>query len=381
MTKTVRTAVPNTIDRWFPASAYADLTRVLDASGVVDHMMCWDQLTYFWPPMLWNEANSPLTKAIPDLDSFRDVFAMSAFAHSTAPNLGTAISTDAIRRGPAELYQTMLTLADIKQGNIMFQLGAGEVKQSKPFGWRRSEGLQKFEDLFKIFDRFWESDGPIDFDGNVWKLDHAWIGGAKEHKPEVWGLGGGPKILDLATTYADGFATDVPGAFWAPEDLGAEISRVKEQLERKGRDPEKFGFGVWAMSLLHDDPGVIEQVLDNPLMRWYAATAGRLKMSDWDHEGIEPAFPRDWFYALKMLPTKYTRTEVEDILGRTTREMCSKSFLHGTAQQVAAQLQEYVDVGVTWVAIVDLVPLMLDVTEAQSALQRSIDVCAHLKGA
>src|SRR5271167_2439665 len=130
-----RTAVPVTIDRNFPAPMFGEAVKALKASGVVDDVQLWDQLTSWWPPLLWTPENSPMANVMPDVDSFPDVFAYAAYAAAVAPGLGAAISTDGIRHGPAELMQTMLTLANITEGESIFMLGAGEVKQARPFGW------------------------------------------------------------------------------------------------------------------------------------------------------------------------------------------------------------------------------------------------------
>jgi len=97
------------------------------------------------------------------------------------------------------------------------------------------------EDLFQIFHAYWDSDGPVDFEGSHTTLKRAYLGGAKPYRPMLWGLGGGPKLLDLATTYCDGFSAAAPCVWASPDEAGAHITELKGELERKGRDPEAFG--------------------------------------------------------------------------------------------------------------------------------------------
>jgi phthiodiolone/phenolphthiodiolone dimycocerosates ketoreductase len=63
------------------------------------------------------------------------------------------------------------------------------------------------------------------------------------------------------------------------------------------------------MSLVHEDTDLLVLALDNPLMRWMAGIFGRLDQSACDAEGIEPPLPRDWHYAVKLLPVKWTEPE------------------------------------------------------------------------
>lgn len=374
-----RTAVPITIDRNFSAPMFGEAVKAIQDSGVVDDVQMWDQLTSWWPRVLWTPENTPMAVVIPDVDSFPDVFAYAAYAAAVAPGLGTALSSDALRRGPGELMQTMLTLANITEGRSIFMFGAGEVKQAKPFGWKRAEGLARLEDHLKIYDAFWKSDEPITFEGNHWKLDRAWLGCAKNHRPKIWALGGGPKLVDMATTYADGFATMVPMVASSVEQWAHTVESMKRELERKGRDPDAFDFGVYGAALLHEDENVIDTAMNNPLVRFVAAIMGRINQADWDNEGIEPPLPRNWHYALKLLPTWLSRTDVDEMLSGVTREVTEKAWLYGTPKHVGDTLRDYTDAGATWISIIDLLPPVLQPADAQTALTRSIEVCQTLK--
>ena len=377
----VQVVVPNTLSRWSSSVQFAEISKALEASGVVDQMMVWDQLVYFWPPSLWTKENTPMVEVIGDLDSHRDVFATSAYGLSAAPKLGLTVSTDAIRRGPAELFQTMSTLAEMSEGDVVIQMGAGEFKQCKPYGWKRSRGLKRLEDQFKLAREIWDAAGPIDFEGNDWNFDGAWLGASRpERRPQLWGLGGGPKLLDLTTSYADGFCVSIPNVWSSPDEAAESITALKQDLERKGRDPEQFGFGAWMMLMIHDDQEVIDRALDNPLFTWLAATAGRMNQADWADEGIESIFPHDWHYAMKMLPVAYTPAEVDEVVAQVTREMAEKAYIYGTVEEVTAKMQEYIDAGLTWIAPCDLLPMVGEPEGAPAAFQRTLETCAALKG-
>ena len=209
--------------------------RAYAASEVIDSVSVWDQLNFFHPRHLWSPETTPMAAAMPDGDSFPDAYTSLGYISAVAPTLGTAVATDAVRRSPAELMQTMLTLANMSGGRTTLQLGAGELKQCKPYGWKRKEGLARLEDHFRAFHALWESDGPFDFSGNHWSLQQAWIGNAKQHRPRLWGLGGGPKLIDLTLTYADGFSTAAPAVAYSPDRWGEIVSSLSAALvERVG---------------------------------------------------------------------------------------------------------------------------------------------------
>lgn len=367
-------------DRSLPPAVYGQLAQAYQASGAVDYVHVPDQLMGWWPPHLWNRDNSPLADMVPDLDSSADAGLVCAYAAAAAPGIGATISTDAIRRGPAETMQTMLTLANMGSGKALLQIGAGEVKQARPFGWNRAEGLKRQEDHFRFYDAFWKGNGEVTLQGNCWNFERAWIGGARQNRPKMYALGGGPKLIDIATSYADGFASVTPNIYATAEHFASIVKTMRESVEAKGRDPQQFGFCLWIFTLMHDDPEVISRALDNPIVRWLAAIYGRMNMNDWAAYGEESAFPLDWHYAMKFIPNRFDDpAEADRILSRTTRRMAELCFITGNAKQIADKVQPFVDAGVTCVDLIDMLPLVLDASEMQASVARQLDACAMIK--
>lgn len=379
MKTALKTTVPVWTNRYLPPEHTAMQARQLADSGFVDDVVIWDQMMSWWPAHLWSVENSPLAAVLPDYDSFPDAYALSGYLVGQTPELGLTVTIDSLRQGPAELLRAMITLANLTKGRVTFTIGAGEIKQCKPFGWKRSQGLARMEDHFRIYRKFLESDGPIDFAGNHWNLDRAWIGDQKQYAPRFWGMGGGPKLMDYSTSYADGLATALPCVWSTPERTRAGVESLKAQLAEKGRDPDDFAFGGFTMMLIHEDRDVIDRALENPLIKWAAAIWGRLNMTDWHEEGIDPPFPEGWHYAMKLLPTKMPRAEIDEALGKVTREMAEKSFIIGSPAEVAEQMQAHVDAGLTAVIPLDILQTVLEPDDAEQAPGRGIELARLLK--
>jgi phthiodiolone/phenolphthiodiolone dimycocerosates ketoreductase len=377
----LRTAIPFGLDRSWSAELAVQFAQMMESSDAIDQFLAWDQLVSWWPKALWKPENTFMAEVSADPDSFNDAFMLAAIAAASTKNLGVAVSTDAIRRGPAELMQAMLTLAGMTQGNAACLMGAGEIKQCKPFGYKRSQGLARMEDLFRIFPQFFESPDPIDFEGNQWHLKHAWVGSVRPYRPKWWAMGGGPRLTEIATRYGDGFISAIPLVSSSPEQWATKVEDIKRQLEQLGRDPEDFTFGAFFLCALHEDQDVIEKAMSNRMLRWFAAALGRFSPGDWDREGIEPVYPRDWHYAWKLLPDEVTQAELDDVEAKVTREMVEKSLFIGDASSVAKDLTAYADAGANYFIIADMLPFTLNQEEAQAAVGRSLEVCRLLKSA
>ncbi|MGH3971433.1 MAG: hypothetical protein ACRDTV_25885, partial [Mycobacterium sp.] len=78
--------------------------------------------------------------------------------------------------------------------------------------------------------------------------------------------------------------------------------------------------------------------------------------------------------------SELTTTEADEIVDKASPDMVPKSFQCGTPAKIASELMDYVDAGANWVTILDFLPVVRPLEEAQSAIGRSIEVCRLLKG-
>lgn len=374
----LRTSMSFGVDRSMDPRLAVSFAQTIAESGAIDEIMCWDQVQGWWHDSLHTAENSPMSALCPDPNSFHDAFALAAMIAATT-DIGVAISSDAIRRGPGELMMNMMTLAGATEGRATLMLGAGEVKQVRPLGYKRAEGLARLEDFFRARELFMNSDGPFDFEGNHWKMKGAWLGASRPHSPKILAMGGGPQLLDMATKYADGITTIVPMVFSHIEDWENYVKTTDQQLEDNGRDPDGFEYSLWVPCMLHEDPAVLEKAYDNPVVRTVAAVFGRLNQRDWAREGLSPVFPEDWHYALKYIPANQTAEEAKDIADRTSPAMVQKGLMCGSPDDVAERVKPWVEAGANHVMFFDIMNLILPIEEAMTASQRSIDVSRRLK--
>jgi phthiodiolone/phenolphthiodiolone dimycocerosates ketoreductase len=354
--------------------------QMLEASGVIDWFQTWDQLVSFYPQGLWRPDVTSMATLSPDCDSYYNAATVATLAAAGTGKLNVTTTIDAVRIGPAELLQTMLTLAAAAGGRASVQIGAGELKQCKPFGYKRSQGLARMEDMFQIIRKLLDTDGLVSHEGNHWTYKDAWIGTYRSATPEFWALGGGPKLIEIAAKYADGFVSLVPSAFANPEGWAGQVAQLRQEIERYGRDPERFTFGLWPMVLCWDDDDEAEMILSNPLVKWMAAVFGRLAHGDWKDEGLDLIFAPDFHYAMKLLPHSMSRAEVDDIVSRVPREMVEKSFFHGTPDEVAEQIRPYAEAGANFLAPADNGLGAVPPDGQTRAVARMIEIAAHIKG-
>ena len=356
MPSQVQTAFPLRIVRWDPVGMDPAIANLFEESGAVDYVSAPDVLglTSFVPPQI--ERLTP--PEAPDNSSWYDPAIALGVVAVKHPKLGVIHGgVNAIRNGPAELFRAGMTLANLTEGRAMCWVSVGELYNVKPFGYKRSEGLARFEDHFRLYNLLWERDTPFDFQGNVWKFESAYIGGARGHRPEMWAMGGGPRLIGIAANYADGWVTCVPMAAANPEAFAERVKTVREAVERAGRDPDAFGIAIMPNCLIHEDEEVIRNSYKSPMIRFLAALWGRSPQINWRAEGLQPPLPEGYEYSVRFDSLKLTDEDFAGILARTPDEMVEKSYVSGSPKQVTDQLQAYVDAGATLVQPVDLLSL------------------------
>jgi phthiodiolone/phenolphthiodiolone dimycocerosates ketoreductase len=381
MPGTVEVGLNHWPSRFLPPQAGAEFARQLEATGVVDWFQTWDQLVSFLPQALWRPDVTPMARLSADCDSYYNAGMVATLAANATTKLNITTTLDAVRNGPAELLQQVLTLAATTPARVALQLAAGELKQCKPFGWKRSQGLARMEDIFVIIRKLLASDGLVSHEGKYWNYSGAWIGAHFPKVPEIWALGGGPQLIDTATSYADGFISMVPSAFTTPERWAEQVDEIRRQLVGKDRDPDEFTCGFWPFVLAYKNDEQRDRLFANPITKWMTAIFGRLHHGDWRREGEELIFAEDWHYALRMLPHQMSRAEVDEVVAAVTPSMIEKSWLIGTPEEIAAQLQPWVDAGANYIAPSDLAPAIVEPDEQPEVFGTMIELCAQLKGA
>ena len=126
---------------------------------------------------------------------------------------------------------------------------------------------------------------------------------------------------------------------------------------------------------------MIDRALDHDFSCWHATIWGRINQADWAREGLPAPMGENWHYANDLLPVRINEAQALEMINRSTRAHVEKSYLYGAPEKVAAEIQGFVDAGVTWVGILDVMPAMLTAEEGPQALGRSIKLCELLKTA
>ena len=180
-----------------------------------------DHMVSFWPDSIWTPEFTDLATASPSPHRHLDGMAVAAAAAALTKNVPIATSVvDTVRRHPTLLAQSALTIDHIAKGRFILGLGSGETENTVPYGFDFSKPVGRFEEALKVIRLLWDSDGPVDFEGQFFKMHHARLDAELYNgkAPRIWVGASGPRMLEITGRYADGWW---PAGAWTPEDFAA----------------------------------------------------------------------------------------------------------------------------------------------------------------
>src|SRR5262245_3758936 len=160
-----------------------------------------DHMVSFWPDSIWTPEFTDLALSSPSPHRYLDAFAVAAAVAVLTERVPIATSVvDTVRRHPASLAQTALTLDHLSKGRFILGLGSGELENTAPYGFDFSTPVSRFEESLKVIRLLWESDGPVDFEGRFYKLHHARLDTEpfEGRHPRIWIGAASPRTLEIA---------------------------------------------------------------------------------------------------------------------------------------------------------------------------------------
>ncbi|MFI5511318.1 LLM class flavin-dependent oxidoreductase [Mycobacterium sp. NPDC051804] len=309
-----------------------------------------DHMVSFWPDSIWTPEFTDLATVSPSPHRHLDAMAVAAAAAVLTENVPLVTSViDTVRRHPALLAQSALTIDHLAKGRFVLGLGSGETENTVPYGFDFTKPVSRFEEALQVIRLLWDSDGPVDFDGQFYHLHHARLDTEPYQgvNPRIWIGASGPRTLEIVGRYADGWW---PTGAWNPEDYAQKLSTVRASAERAGRDPMAITPCYIQVCLIGRDDAALAEILEAPLVKAFLlqVSADLLRSLGYEHPMGE-----NWRGYQDIDPATLTRERVVEFLDRVDPESILAVVPHGTPKQVAQVIKNYVDAGLRVPKILD----------------------------
>ncbi|OBI19645.1 luciferase [Mycobacterium sp. E2462] len=338
-------------------AAFLRTTLPLDLSGLAEldsgrYHSIWlpDHMVSFWPDALWTPEFTDLATASPSPHRHLDGLAVAAAAAVLTERVPLVSAVvDTVRRHPALLAQTALTIDHLANGRFILGLGSGESENIVPYGFDFARPVSRFEEALAVIRLLWDSDGPVDFDGRFYTLRHARLDTEPYagSPPPIWIGASGPRMLDIAGRYADGWW---PAGAWTPDHYADMLGAVRASAERAGRDPQAITPCFIQVCLLGADDGALAEILRAPLVQAFLLQVSAKTLRTF---GFTHPMGEDWGGFHDIDPALLTRERILRFVEEVDPEMVLAVVPHGTPQEVAKIVKTYVDAGLRVPKILD----------------------------
>ncbi len=343
-----------------------------DAIWWADHLLHWFPLSIWTPDLVPQAATQPSPHIW-----FDPVPVVAAAAAATRDiRLGIGV-TDVIRRHPASLAQTALTLDHLTGGRFVLGVGSGEALNLEPFGVANERPLSRLEDGLEVMRLLMASPDPVDYEGEHFRLQGASLGlrPVDGRPPPIWIAAHRPRGLALAGRRADGWlplATD-------PDQYAEMLARVREGATAAGRPHDAVTPGLYARVVVAETREEAEAAIDGSLlMRFIALTRPAEAFAA---RGAEHPLGEGAFGLTSFMPTAYGRAEALRLAEAVPPEVVRDAVIHGTPDEVARAVGAFVERGARHVQLTNMTPLAAPALAAASEALLADTVVALRAGA
>ncbi|HLF70275.1 MAG TPA: LLM class flavin-dependent oxidoreductase [Actinomycetota bacterium] len=330
------------------ASAVSAEADGYDSIWYPDHLMGW------FPKSLWTVENSSIVNLLPSPHLYLDPAIVLALVAQSTTRLRVATGvTDPIRRPPAELARTFVTLSLVSQGRAIMGIGAGEKENTEPYGLDFRKQVSRLEEALHIVRLLWGADGPVSFDGRFWKLDRA-IFELKPYEgvdPPIWVGAHGPRMLGITGRYGDGWYPSYP---MTPSEYAEKLALVRKAATDAGRDPMSIRAGYQMYVVVGEDHETTHRIMSSPLAGAMALVA---PAAQWETAGFQHPFGSGFEGLRDYVPEWYSEQELKDATSQFSIEVIHPTIVHGTVDEVVDQVAAFVEVGLEHVAFTNMAPL------------------------
>lgn len=303
-----------------------------------DHLMGWH------PDSIWTEDVTPLAGYQPSSHVYVDPYLMmgAVGAQTERIKVGSCV-TDLLRRHPASVAQSLLTLDHMTKGRAILGVGTGEKLNIEPYGleWSKPVGkLSEGLDVLRLLMR--SGTDAVDYDGEHFRLKDAVMGLAPygDHLPEIWLAAHGPRMLGITGQKADGW---LPTKM-SPEQYRESLDEIHRAATEVGRNIDHFTPGMLAYILVAPDEESVQRLLAAPLVRLLCIL---LPNRIFEMLGVEPPLGGgdggSGFH--DFIPTRIDRAESERIIEAIPPKVSRYYAFAGTVEQLAEEITSYQQAG------------------------------------
>jgi phthiodiolone/phenolphthiodiolone dimycocerosates ketoreductase len=319
-----------------------------DAVWWADHLLHWFP-TSIWTPDLVPQAAAQVSPHV-----WMDPFALIAASAAAAPSLRFGVGvTDLVRRHPAALAQTALTLDHITHGRFILGVGTGESLNLSPLGLTNEHPVGRLEEGLTAMRLLFGTPEEVDFDGAHITLRGVALGLRPfgDRPPPIWIAAHGPRGLALAGRLGDGWLPLCP----EPGAYAAMWEQVRASARSAGRPDGAVTPGCYTRVVIADDDASAQRTaLRSLLLRFITLTASA---EAFERHGYEHPLGAGVVGLTSFVPSGLSRDDALRLAAGVPDSVILDTVVAGSPTTIAVRLGKIAAAGARHLQIVNMTPL------------------------
>ncbi len=253
--------------------------------------------------------------------------------------------SDPHRMHPAVFAQRLATVDQLSHGRAILALGIGEAMNLDPFGIKWTRPLARIKEATGVMRTLWETETPVDFNGEFYSLSQAFIQVRPFDKKRIpiYLAAHGPKGLRLTGEIGDGWMP-----FQLTPKLYAEhLKMIEEGARTVGRSTDDIERCLWIFTSLGKNEDEAYRTLEP--FRYVLIMQEQLEKAGYDVKIPEEYQGLSYF---NVLPTEdVKRQKLRDLGKLFPREAVLDFTIAGSKRDCIKKIEQYIENGVRHFAL------------------------------
>jgi len=281
-------------------------------------------------------------------DSFEAFTLLGGIAKITSKiMLGTCVS-DVLRKHPAVIAQSAMTLDYMSNGRAILGLGAGEGMNLIPYGISVKKPVSKLREGVEIIKRLFSED-EVSYQGKFFRLERAFIRPKPLSKIPLWIAGNSPKTIALTAEFGDGW---IPTASMGEDGYRKNLETIKRTARKLGRSDDEIEPALFAYTVVENSFEDAKRMIEIPgkVVALLSPFRGKfLEKAGIDEKDLD--FPH-------LMEFTFNEENIKKILDWAKKipfEVVEERYIFGSPDDVTDRLAKFVEAGARHLVLTPLV--------------------------
>ncbi len=281
-------------------------------------------------------------------DSFEAFTLLGGIAKITSKiMIGTCVS-DVLRKHPAVVAQSAMTLDYMSNGRAILGLGAGEGMNLIPYGIDAEKPVSKLIEGVEVVKKLLNED-EVTYQGKFFRLERAFIKPKPFRKIPIWIAGNSPKTIMLTAKFGDGW---IPTVTMGEKGYRKNLKFIRDNARKFGRNEGDIEPALFAYTVVGKSHDEARKMIELPAK--VVALLSPFRKNFLEKIGIDES-DLDFPHLMKFTFNSENVRKLLEWARKIPFEAVEERYIFGTADEIIERISGFVKAGARHFVLTPLV--------------------------